>query len=255
VIQKNFAIYKNGFFGVALLTVSLAPIAHAYESIYDRSPSTEDILNHRNRKLEPPPKNIKSDRFDPSERFEVALARSENAVSLSTTEDAQSSSSGYEVLLGTNRKIKDKSVTLGVIGGGLSGLLAVRGEFTIPSIIPVWLSAFIGSGVDYTTWGFGVRKYLFPRLAILPFVDLRYSEWLLKQADSADAAYPFPAYATTKFFKNSYAKQTARLVSPGLGMAYLGHEGYSLEVGAQYSWAVDADQGALLGSLGLVKYF
>jgi hypothetical protein len=112
---------------LSLLSLTLTQQLHAYDSIYDRSPSTEDILNHRNRKLAPPPRNIKSDRFDPSERFEVALERSENAVSLSDREVVQgSSSSNYEVLLGTNRKIRDKSVSLGVMGGGLAGVVGAK---------------------------------------------------------------------------------------------------------------------------------
>ena len=238
---------------LSLLLLTLTQQLHAYDSIYDRSPSTEDILNHRNRKLAPPPRNIKSDRFDPSERFEVALERSENAVSLSDREVVQgSSSSNYEVLLGTNRKIRDKSVSLGVMGGGLAGVVGAKLDVALR---PIWLSGTIGSGVDYMTWGMGIRKYLFPKLAFLPFLDLRYSEWMLKQASSTDAEYPFPAYATKKFFENAYEKQTARLLSPGLGMAYMGRDGFGVELGAQYSWSVDIEQGAVLGSLGLVKYF
>ncbi len=234
----------------AAFAALLTPTAQALTSIYDRGPNTEDILNRRNRKLAPPPKNIKSDRFDPSERFEVALQRSESAVSLTETYD--SSGPSFEVLLGTNRKIRDKSVSLGVMGGGVSGLVGARAEFSLP---PVWLSAQLGSGVDYSTWGLGVRKYLFPRLAFLPYFDLRYSEWSLKQADDPNVEYPFPAYATAKFFDNAYEKQTARLFSPGLGMAYMGRDGFGMEIGAQYLYSFNVEQGALLGSLGLVKYF
>jgi hypothetical protein len=38
-------------------------------------------------------------------------------------------------------------------------------------------------------------------------------------------------------------------------MAYIGKEGFGLEVGAQYTWSFDMEQGAVLGSLGLVRYF
>ncbi|MEZ4814128.1 MAG: hypothetical protein R3A80_02840 [Bdellovibrionota bacterium] len=242
------------FFQYFLVLLSLlGPEAFAaFNSIYDRSPDTEDILNHRNRRLPPPPKNIKSNKFNPSERFEVALERSEAVVTLSDSEEEGSSSSSYEVLLGTNRKIRDKSVSLGVVGGGSSGVVGVRADVKIE---PVWLSAQLGTGGDYMTWGVGARKYLFPRLRFLPFLDVHYSEWLLKEADSTAADYPFPAYATKKFFENSYEKQTARLLSPGLGVAYLGRDGLGVELGAQYLYSLQLEQGAVLGSLGLVKYF
>lgn len=250
---------RNGKFiqSVAAIAVLASPLISllsfaAYDSIYDRSPSTETILNHRNRRLPPPPKNIKSNNFNPAERFEVALDRSETAVSLSETVDSGSNSSTYEVMLGTNRKIRDKSVSLGVVSGGASGVVGARAEVKID---PVWIGAQFGSGVDYMSWGVGVRRYLFPQLVILPFVDLRYSEWLLKETNDTSADYPFPAYATKKFFENSFEKQTARLLSPGLGMAYLGRDGYSVEVGAQYAYSLQLNQGAILGSLGLVKYF
>jgi hypothetical protein len=216
-------------------------------------PNLTEILSHKNRKLEPPPRNIKSDRFDPSERFEVALQRSETAVAI-TKDDASDDSVGsrYQVLLGTNRKIADKSVSVGVLSGGSSGLVGGRIDF---SLTPFWVSASVGSGVDYSSWGLGIRKYLFPRLAVLPFVDIRYSEWLLKKANDQRADFPYPQYATKSFFSNPFDKQTAHLVSPGLGMAYIGKDGFGLEVGAQYTWSFDMEQGAVLGSLGLVRYF
>lgn len=248
LVQGSKRIISGPLF--LLLTLASTQAYAAFNSIYDRSPDTEDILNHRNRKLPPPPRNIKSNNFNPSERFEVALERSETAVSLS--DESSSSSSSYEVLLGTNRKIRDKSVSLGVVSGGVTGVLGAKAEVNID---PVWVSGTFGTGVDYTSWGVGVRKYLFPRLAVLPFLDIRYSEWLLKEADSVGADYPFPAYASKKFFENSYEKQTARLLSPGLGMAYMGRDGLGFEVGAQYSYSLQLDQGAILGSLGLVKYF
>jgi hypothetical protein len=216
-------------------------------------PNLTEILSHKNRKLEPPPRNIKSDRFDPSERFEVALQRSETAVAI-TKDDSSEDSMGsrYQVLLGTNRKIADKTVSIGVLSGGSSGLVGGRIDF---SLDPFWVSASVGSGVDYSSWGLGVRKYLFPRLAVLPFVDIRYSEWLLKKANDQRADFPYPQYATKSFFSNPFDKQTAHLVSPGLGMAYIGKDGFGLEVGAQYTWSFDMEQGAVLGSLGLVRYF
>lgn len=216
-------------------------------------PNLTEILSHKNRKLEPPPRNIKSDRFDPSERFEVALQRSETAVAI-TKDDSSEDSMGsrYQVLLGTNRKIADKTVSIGVLSGGSSGLVGGRIDF---SVDPFWVSASVGSGVDYSSWGLGVRKYLFPRLAVLPFVDIRYSEWLLKKANDQRADFPYPQYATKSFFSNPFDKQTAHLVSPGLGMAYIGKDGFGLEVGAQYTWSFDMEQGAVLGSLGLVRYF
>jgi hypothetical protein len=216
-------------------------------------PNLTEILSHKNRKLEPPPRNIKSDRFDPSERFEVALQRSETAVAVTRDgSDEESLNSRYQVLLGTNRKIADKSVSIGVLSGGSSGLVGGRIDFSLP---PFWVSASVGSGLDYSSWGLGIRKYLFPRLAVLPFVDFRYSEWLLKKANSQRADFPYPQYATKSFFSNPFDKQTAHLVSPGLGMAYIGKDGFGLEVGAQYTWSFDMEQGAVLGSLGLVRYF
>lgn len=249
LLQGRKISFKNPVFIVfALASINLEA---SFNSIYDRSPDTEDILSHRNRRLPPPPKNIKSNNFNPSERFEVALERSETAVSLSDDTEGSSSSS-YEVLLGTNRKIRDKSVSLGVVGGGVAGVLGAKAEVNID---PVWVSGTFGTGVDYTTWGVGVRKYLFPRMVVLPFLDIRYSEWLLKEADSVGADYPFPAYATKKFFENSYEKQTARLLTPALGMAYMGRDGLGFELGAQYAYSLQLDQGAILGSLGLIKYF
>lgn len=249
LVQGRYGfIFKGLLFQILVATAGHA----AFSSIYDRSPNTETILNRRNRKLPPPPTNIKSNNFNPSERFEVALERSETAVSLSESVDEGSTSSTYEVMLGTNRKIRDKSVSLGVVGGGSSGVVGVRAEVKLE---PVWIGAQFGSGVDYTSWGVGARKYLFPQLLILPFIDIRYSEWMLKQTSDTSAEYPFPAYATKKFFENSYEKQTARLLSPGLGMAYLGRDGFSVEVGAQYLYSMKLEQGALLGSFGLVKYF
>jgi hypothetical protein len=216
-------------------------------------PNLTEILSHKNRKLEPPPRNIKSDRFDPNERFEVALQRSETAVAITKDDFSDdSNSSRYQVLLGTNRKIADKTVSIGVLSGGLSGLVGGRIDF---SLAPFWVSASVGSGVDYSSWGLGIRKYLFPRLAVLPFVDIRYSEWLLKKANNQRADFPYPQYATKSFFSNPFDKQTAHLVSPGLGMAYVGKDGFGLEVGAQYTWSFDMEQGAVLGSLGLVRYF
>lgn len=216
-------------------------------------PNLTEILSHKNRRLDPPPRNIKSDRFDPSERFEVALQRSETAVAITKDDsDEESIRSRYEVLLGTNRKIADKNVSVGVLSGGSSGLVGGRIDI---ALAPFWVSASMGSGVDYSSWGLGVRKYLFPRLAVLPFVDIRYSEWLLKKSHDQRADFPYPQYATKSFFSNPFDKQTAHLVSPGLGMAYIGKEGFGLEVGAQYTWSFDMEQGAVLGSLGLVRYF
>jgi len=219
-----------------------------------KAPNISAILNKENRKLPPPPRSIKSDVFNPEERFEVALERSESAVALSGEEEnSPSASSSLRVLLGTNKKIRDKSVSLSVMGGGLSGLVGMRADVAIE---PIWLSGQIGSGVDYTTWAMGVRKYLLPTLSFLPFIDLKYTEWFLKKSEQGTAAeYPFPTYATEKFFENPYEKQTARLISPGLGMALLGKDGFGMELGAQYLWSFDVNRGALLGSLGLVKYF
>lgn len=252
LVHGRLRFIAQGFFALsAISTTWAANVVADYKSIYDRSPDTEDILSHKNRRLAPPPRNIKSNNFNPEERFEVALERSETAVSLSDSSES-SSSSGFEVLLGTNRKIRDKSVSLGVASGGVTGVLGAKAEVNVD---PVWLSATFGTGVDYMSWGVGVRKYLFPEFALLPFVDLRYSEWLLKESTDTNAAYPFPAYATKKFFENSYEKQTARLLSPGLGMAYLRRDGFGFELGAQYLYSLQLDQGAVLGSFGLVKYF
>lgn len=216
--------------------------------------NSTQILDRRNRRLAPPPRTIKSDRFDPSERFEVALERSETAVSISdeVTPVDGTGVSNYEVLLGSNKKIRDKSVSLGVMSGGSSGVVGGRLEVAIQ---PIWLSAQIGSGFDYSSWGMGLRKYLFPKLSFLPFFDLKYSQWTLKRSTDANASYPFPTYATKKFFANAYEKQTAYFLSPGLGMAFLGNQGFGLELGAQYLWNFNVEQGALLGSLGLVRYF
>ena len=183
------------------------------------------------------------------------MERSETAVSISdevTPVDGSNSSANYEVLLGSNKKIRDKSVSLGVISGGIGGLVGGRVDV---QLAPIWLSAQIGSGVDYSSWGFGLRKYFFPKLAVLPFLDLKYTQWALKASNDQNASYPFPNYATKKFFKNSYEKQTSYFLSPGLGVSFLSNDGLGLELGAQYLWSINVEQGAVLGSLGLVRYF
>jgi hypothetical protein len=133
-------------------TLAIFILFNLSTSLYSAEvPNLTEILSHKNRKLDPPPRNIKSDRFDPSERFEVALQRSETAVAITKDDsDEESIRSRYEVLLGTNRKMADKNVSVGVLSGGSSGLVGGRIDL---ALAPFWLSASMGSGVDYSSLG------------------------------------------------------------------------------------------------------